>query len=127
MQCLDPIPWPPLGSPRALLLAASLLVGCAAPPRGRAPDLDPPPARAERLTRAQVLALGQRGEPEEAIEELDRYPFGFDLRAALPELERAALPPAVLDYLRKRSRVDWEALRGEVDPEGRGQGDRGSD
>ena len=70
------------------------------------------------------LALGAcaraqaKQDPEEVIADLDLYPFAFDLEAELPWFEEQGLRPPVLDYLRKRSRVDWGSLRGDVDPEG---------
>ncbi|MGE0713400.1 MAG: hypothetical protein AB7N76_36100 [Planctomycetota bacterium] len=108
-----------------LSLGLAGCVGCAAPraeeqppPHAVAPPLEPPPAREGALDRDQVAARGRQGSPDEAIAELDRHAFGFPLdAAALAWLEGQELPPAVLDYLRKRSKVDWGSLRGDVDPD----------
>ncbi len=91
-----------------------------APEPGRpvAPRHAPPPARGPGLTRAEVVAVARAAEdPAAAIYDLDLQRFAFALDAeALAWLEGQALAPEVVDYLRKRSRVDWEALRGDVDP-----------
>jgi len=52
-----------------------------------------------------------------AIVYLDRYPFDFELSEELDWLKTQDLAPEVIDYLEKRARVDWEALRGDIDPD----------
>jgi hypothetical protein len=101
------------------LLAAA---GCATPRRSpvavsTAPRLEPPPAREDRLDRERVLALARAPEgPAQAIEVLDRHAFAFELDAeSLRWFGEQGVDPQVHDYLRKRSRVDWEALRGDLD------------
>lgn len=105
------------GAPLVLLIAGGLL-GCASGPSTRAPALDPPPAAERRLDREAVVAEAKARDPDAAIAHLDRYPFEFELSEELEWLRAQELAPEVLDYLEKRSRVDWEALRGDIDPEG---------
>jgi len=98
--------------------------GCTQPERVAAPDLAPPPAAgAVGIDREQAVQLAEeltRVEgPERAIRELDQRPFAFDLDpAALDWFEERGLHRQVLDYLRKRARVDWRSLRGDIDPTG---------
>ncbi len=103
----------------ALLLAASL-AGCVTTTRevGRAPRLEPPPARGgEPLTREQALELARQDDVEEAIRRLDDSRFAFVLDAGtIGWFERGGATPEALDYLNKRRRVNWEGLRGDVDP-----------
>ncbi|MCO5169766.1 MAG: hypothetical protein M9894_25800 [Planctomycetes bacterium] len=114
-------------------LIGSVLValGCAAadhpdpdaPARGElvvAPRLDPPPARRGALEREDVLALARsHADPADAIAALDVRRFGFPLDDdALDWFGQQGVDPAVMDYLVKRARVDWDALRGDVDPDG---------
>ena len=110
----------------ALALALALaLAGCAGsepPPETVvvvAPALEPPPGEDEELSRERVLAIAQREEdPGQAIALLDRRPFSFELdEDALAWFGEQGSPPEVLDYLRKRSKVDWSSLRGDVDPD----------
>lgn len=84
-----------------------------------APRLAPPPARDGALDRDAALRVAQgHADPAEAIAELDTHRFAFALDdATLTWFGQQGLEPAVLDYLHKRSRVDWEALRGDVDPD----------
>ncbi|MEZ6188821.1 MAG: hypothetical protein R3F62_27935 [Planctomycetota bacterium] len=88
------------------------------PAPARAPDLEPPPAQAQALSPQEVLDRVRAAEdPGDAVRELDRYPFAFELDAArLAWFDAEGVPPAVADYLAKRAEVDWEALRGDVDP-----------
>lgn len=110
--------------PRSVLVLSFLLLGCAAPAEepsivSVAPELAPPPVDGERrLTRKAVLAMAQgKGDPEEIVARLDQQPFDFDLdAAALHWFGQQGIPPDVLDYLRKRSRIDWEAQRGDIPP-----------
>lgn len=113
---------------RPLLLLTLTLCACAEPgelepapgpaPRAVAPPYQPPPAAAEPIDRAELLELARAHPPDEVIAKVDRHPLAFALdEGALSELEGQGLPAEVLDYLRKRARVDWESLRGEVDPE----------
>lgn len=83
-----------------------------------APTLAPPPSSRIRLSREQALEIAQGSDdPADAIEILDSRPFGFDLdESAIGWFGAQGVAPAVMDYLRKRSKVDWEALRGDVDP-----------
>lgn len=100
-------------------LALTLALGCASPPPARAPGYEPPPARARALTRDEVWAEVQASPgAEQAIARLDLFPFAFELGPELPWFEAQGLPATVLDYLRKRSRIDWASLRGDVDPDG---------
>ena len=109
---------------RTALAAALLLAGCAAPQQDEgpvhlvAPDLAPPPARSDSLTREGVLEVARsHDDPAEAIRRLDASPFAFRLDPeALSWFGGQGLEPAVLDYLEKRSQIDWAALRGDVDP-----------
>lgn len=84
-----------------------------------APRLAPPPARDGALDRDAALAVARRhADPAEAITELDAHRFAFALdAAALAWFGQQGVEPAVMDYLEKRSKVDWEALRGDVDPD----------
>ena len=84
-----------------------------------APALEPPPAESAELSREQVLAITQgEADPADAIATLDVRPFSFQLDdAALAWFGVQGSPPEVLDYLRKRSKVDWSSLRGDVDPD----------
>src|SRR5581483_8755553 len=106
---------------RALLLAfyAAFLAGCTTTREvGRAPSLEPPPAReGEPLTREQALDIAKSEDAESAIRSLDDHRFQFVLDAPmLGWFERGGATPEALDYLRKRGRVDWDGLRGDVDP-----------
>jgi len=112
----------------SLIPLTLLLIACAAPgepepapgppPAAVAPAYNPPPAATEALDPAQLLELAESLPPDEVISKVDRHPLAFELdEAALAELRAEGLPTEVLDYLRKRSRIDWGALRGEVDPE----------
>ena len=107
--------------PRLAALALLFLAGCTAPrPPGRAPALEPPPLRSSApLSREDVLRLVAEAEdPERAIQTLDERRFEFALDAATVEwFKNQGIPPEVLDYLRKRARIDWEGLRGDVDPD----------
>jgi hypothetical protein len=99
----------------------AMLLGCASPPRetGRAPDLAPPPAREGALSKEDALALSRSLPPERAIRALDEKRFGFVLDdAMIGWFQREGSPEEVVDYLRKRRRVNWEGLRGDVDPSG---------
>ena len=107
------------------LLIALGLTGCAGPEPGVvvvAPPLAPPPSENKRLSRERVVAIAQKAnDPGDAIATLDTRPFAFELDA--PTLEWLAgqgLSPQVLDYLHKRSRIDWDSMRGDVDPSGPG-------
>jgi hypothetical protein len=63
------------------------------------------------LTRDQVLDLANRRDPQDAIAEIDRHALAFPLdRANLAWFEDRVAPPEVVDYLRKRGEVDWQAL-----------------
>ena len=104
------------------------LVGCVIEPEPEpsvvvvAPPLAPPPSDSQRLSRERVVAISQKADdPADAIAVLDNRPFAFELDAAgLKWLGEQGLSPQVLDYLEKRSRIDWDALRGDVDPLGPG-------
>ncbi len=62
--------------------------------------------------------MARAHDSDAAIALLDRHPFTFPLdEAALAWFRAAEVAPPVLDYLSKRARVDWEALRGDVDPD----------
>lgn len=109
------------------LFCASLL-GCSAEPGqdhpasdpepARAPALEPPPAAQRTLQPADVLEIvRQAPDPGAAVRELDRYPFGFELSQEQQGwFVRHGVSGEVADYLAKRAEVDWEALRGDVDP-----------
>jgi hypothetical protein len=104
---------------RAVFLALVVLVGCSTTHEtGRAPRLEPPPARSgEPLTKDQALALAKDPDAEQAIDELDAHRLGFVLDApTIVWFEKEGATPEALDYLSKRTRVDWEGLRGDVDP-----------
>ncbi len=86
----------------------------------RAPGLEPPPDRGgPGLSRDQVLTVARGHEdPADAIAVLDQTRFTFRLDAgAVRWFGGQGLDPALLDYLDKRSRIDWDALRGDVDPD----------
>ena len=88
------------------------------PPAAVAPPYAPPPAAEQALTQEGLLELAAAHPSDEVIAKVDRHPLAFELdEPTLAELQAKGLPGEVLDYLRKRSRVDWDALRGEVDPE----------
>ncbi|MCA8921340.1 MAG: hypothetical protein KDD82_05995 [Planctomycetes bacterium] len=106
-----------------------LLLGCATgdpahdhpdadPEPARAPALEPPPAARRRLSPEDVLAIARAAEdPGAAVRELDRYPFAFELTQERQGwFAQQGIPGEVADYLEKRAEVDWEALRGDVDP-----------
>ncbi|HZV01395.1 MAG TPA: hypothetical protein VFF73_32075 [Planctomycetota bacterium] len=124
---------------RSLLLVPLLFVGCtttyvhradsqqsttswhAAPdsqrtdePVAMVPRRDPAPAARSKdaLTREQVLDLANKGgDVGDAIAEIDRHPLGFPLsKENLSWFEERVAPPELLDYLRKRSAIDWDAL-----------------
>tara|TARA_R110002072_G_scaffold65971_4_gene163091 strand:+ start:936 stop:1235 length:300 start_codon:yes stop_codon:yes gene_type:complete len=88
-----------------------------APASSRAPALDPPPAAERRLDREEVVREARKRAPGPAIAYLDRYPFDFELSSELSWLRTQEMAPEVVDYLEKRARVDWEALRGDIDPD----------
>lgn len=95
----------------------------APPPEGVevvAPRLAPPPPRDGELDRDGALRVARRHpDPADAILELDSRRFGFALDdATLEWFGQQGVEPQVLDYLSKRARVDWESLRGDVDPDG---------
>lgn len=103
----------------AALAGAALLGGCTVTREtGRAPRLDPPPARAgAALDRDRALALAKEDDSESAIQRLDERRFDFVLDAStIGWFERGGATPEVIDYLKKRRRVNWEGLRGDVDP-----------
>lgn len=84
------------------------------------PALAPPPAHSDSsLTQEAVLETARGADdPGEGIRTLDAHPFDFKLTDdVLTWFGEQGLDPAVLDYLWKRSRVDWSSLRGDVDPE----------
>jgi hypothetical protein len=101
------------------LLVAATLVGCSSTREvGRAPALEPPPAGEIGLTREQALLVARSDDSEQAIRVLDRQRFAFVLDGpTLGWFEREGATPAALDYLRKRAKVNWEGLRGDVDTE----------
>src|SRR5262245_18717810 len=103
-----------------LVVGAALLPGCVTQTRmiGQAPGLEPPPARSgEGITREQALAITREDDSERAIQRLDAARFSFGLDAGTAGwFEREATPAEVVDYLKKPRRVDWEGLRGDVDP-----------
>lgn len=117
-----------------MLFASGLAAGCggadldpddpgAPPPDGVvvvAPRLDPPPPRGDALDRPGVVRIAQASaDPADAIVELDTRRFAFTLDDAAIEWFRGeGVDSQVLDYLRKRAAVDWDALRGDVDPDG---------
>ena len=66
-----------------------------------------------------VDIVRRAGDPADAIATLDARPFEFELDGeALEWFGERDLAPPVLDYLEKRSKIDWDALRGDVDPAG---------
>ncbi|MBL4848693.1 MAG: hypothetical protein JKY65_24490 [Planctomycetes bacterium] len=91
--------------------------------RDSGPRLRAAPAAARRLDRDEVLSEAASREPDDAIAFLDRYPFDFDLEQELEWFRTQEMASEVLDYLSKRARIDWESLRGDVDPD-RSRGDR---
>ncbi len=63
------------------------------------------------LSREQVLEIANRRDPQDAIAEIDRHPLGFALNNQnIGWFEDRVVPPELVDYLRKRGAVDWEAL-----------------
>jgi hypothetical protein len=85
------------------------------------PDLAPPPAYEDHsLTREEALKIAHGADdPGDSIRELDSRPLDFELtEEALVWFGEQGIEPEVLDYLRKRSKVDWPSLRGDVDPSG---------
>jgi hypothetical protein len=118
------------GAVRSLLVVVSLmLAGCGpepspedehpTPETAEAPRLAPPPAEGDAIGREEVVRLARaHAEPDDAIRALDARRFAFALDdAALTWLGRQGLEPQVLDYLNKRAKVDWEALRGDIPPD----------
>jgi hypothetical protein len=120
--------------PLAVVALGLCGVGCGGPaldpedPGGPAPDgvevvaprLDPPPPRGDALDRPGVLRVAQgHVDPADAIVELDTRRFAFALDdPAIEWFGQQGVDPQVLDYLRKRAAIDWDALRGDVDPDG---------
>ena len=88
------------------------------PEPARAPALEPPPAQPTALEPEDVLrVVAQARDPGAAVRELDRYPFAFELSDERQGwFVRQGVPGEVADYLAKRAEVDWEDLRGDVDP-----------
>lgn len=84
-----------------------------------APRLTPPPAKQGALDREAALELARgHADPADAIAALDAHRFAFELdEAAITWFGERGVEPEVLDYLRKRSMVDWESLRGDIDPD----------
>lgn len=63
------------------------------------------------LSREQVLAIANKQDPQDAIAEIDRHPLGFPLtNQNIGWFEDRVTPPELVDYLRKRAAVDWQAL-----------------
>jgi hypothetical protein len=85
-----------------------------------APRLAPPPPRDDELDREGALRIALRHtDPADAIVELDSRRFRFALDdPTLAWFGEQGVEPQVLDYLSKRAHVDWESLRGDVDPDG---------
>ncbi len=84
------------------------------------PALAPPPAYSDSsLSRDAALTIAKEADdPGDAIRALDGHPFDFELSdETLSWFGEQGTDPAVLDYFRKRSKVDWSSLRGDVDPE----------
>lgn len=72
------------------------------PPRRTVPDA---------LTKDQVLALASNRDPQDAIAEIDRHPLAFALtKENLGWFEDRVAPPELVDYLKKRAAIDWDAL-----------------
>jgi hypothetical protein len=83
-----------------------------------APRLAPPPARGPIDQDEAVRIAHAHRDPAEVINELDAHRFAFALdEATLAWFDQQGLDPQVLDYLHKRAKVDWGALRGDVDPD----------
>jgi len=99
---------------------AAAVSACAAPREQRvAPDLEPPPARSEpSLTKAQALDLvSGANDADDAVRSLDTHRLGFSLDpATIDWFKDQGAAPEVIDYLKKRSRVDWDGMRGDIDP-----------
>lgn len=112
----------------ALAWAGLGLTGCAepdpTPAPGVAPRLEPPPPKPGALSEARVLELSSRAQDAaDAIRLIDARPLAFPLdQEHLDRLGAAGIDPDVLDYLRRRARVDWESLRGDIpDPPPEGE------
>lgn len=104
---------------RWLWIALAVLAGCGSTePRtvSVAPPLAPPPADPDALNEEQVLELSRRAvDPEDAIRRIDSRPLSFPLdQAHLSALGAQGLDPDVLEYLERRARIDWAALRGDI-------------
>ncbi|MBI3726057.1 hypothetical protein HY251_19175 [bacterium] len=104
----------------AVLACAAALSGCAAPAeRGVAPDLEPPPARADApLTKVEALDIVTHArDTDHAVKSLDEHRLAFALdETTFDWFRENGAAPEVIDYLKKRARVDWDGLRGDVDP-----------
>ena len=104
----------------AATIVVTWAAGCGDPePRpvtGVAPRLEPPPAAAGALTREQVLETARQApDAADAIRAIDARPLAFPLdQENLDALGREGIDPDVLDYLRRRARIDWESLRGDI-------------
>jgi len=101
------------------LLSVLLVSGCTVTHDvERGPLLEPPPARGGApLTKDEALALAKDPDIDHAIEELDAHRLAFVLDApTIAWFEKEGAAVEVSDYLSKRARVDWEGLRGDIDP-----------
>ncbi len=82
-------------------------------PVSPAPHRDPvrPAPSVNALSKEQVLTLANAKDPQDAIAEIDRHPLAFPLtNENVAWFEDRVVPPELVDYLRKRAAVDWEAL-----------------
>jgi hypothetical protein len=81
-----------------------------------APRLEPPPPGPDALSEAQVLEIARQApDAADAIREIDLRPLAFPLDPEhLDALGREGIDPDVLEYLRRRAKVDWESLRGDI-------------
>jgi hypothetical protein len=110
-------------------LGALLAAGCAStsaddyPVEGSdssrvAPALEPPPSRGPALGREEVARIARDQSPDDANRTLDRSPFAFELTPeTLDWFSVQGIDPQTLHYLELRSKIDWEATRGTIDPD----------
>ena len=104
----------------ALALCCAALAGCAEPDeRASAPHLAPPPARAEApLTKSDALEIiAHARDADHAVKSLDLHRLAFSLDGTTIDwFKENGAAPEVIDYLKKRARIDWDGLRGDIDP-----------
>jgi len=75
------------------------------------PDPARPTNSSLALSKEQVLGIANGQDTQEAIAEIDRHPLAFKLtNENIGWFEDRVAPPELVDYLKKRSAVDWDTL-----------------